>query len=224
MTNKLINRPRRIRLFRFLGRPTFRNLYRLLSKPRVEGLENVPAKGPYLITANHLALTDPPLVLAFWPKPVEALGAANMMSRHIFGLLMRGYGIYAVQRDSFDRRVVKIALKVLQSGSPLFIAPEGSRSPTGMRAAHPGAAYLAVKASVPIVPVGVIGTELMFTALRRGYRAPITMRIGKPYQLPGIPPHGKDRHKILETHTNEIMGRIAALLPSEYHGVYAAQV
>ena len=222
MTNKLINLPRRIRLFRFLSRPTFRNLYRLLSKPNVEGLENVPATGPYLITANHLALTDPPLVLAFWPKPVEALGAANMMSLHIFGWLMRSYGIYAVQRDSYDRKAVKFALKVLQAGSPLFIAPEGSRSPTGMRPAHPGAAYLAVKASVPIVPVGVMGTEHLFSALRRGYRAPIVMRIGKPYQLPDIPLLGKDRHKLLETHTNEIMGRIAALLPSEYHGVYAA--
>ncbi len=224
MSNKLINRPRRIRLFRFFGRPTFRNLYRILSKPKVEGIENVPKEGPYLITSNHLAFTDPPLLLAFWPIPVEALGAANMMRRHIFGWIMRSYGAYAVQRDSFDRSVVRIALTILQNGRPLFIAPEGSRSPTGMKPAQPGAAYLAVKASVPIVPVGMIGTEQMIAALRRGYRAPITMRIGKPYQLPDIPPHGKERHKILENHTNEIMGRIAALLPSEYHGVYAAHI
>lgn len=219
-----LTRPRRVRLFRFFSRPIFRWLFRLLAHPTVAGLENVPPKGPYLITANHLAVADPPMVLAFWPYAVEALGAANMMQAHFSGFIMRGYGTYAVQRDSFDRSALKAALHVLQAGRALFIAPEGTRSPKGMGTARPGAAYLVIKTEVPIVPVGLTGTERMFSTLRHGRREPIHMQIGEPYELPPVRLTGDNRHAVLQEYTIEIMRRIAALLPLEYRGAYAAYV
>jgi 1-acyl-sn-glycerol-3-phosphate acyltransferase len=110
----------------------------------------------------------------------------------------------------------------LQAGGVLTMAPEGTRSESGMlQEAHWGAAFLAAKAGVPVVPVGVVGTydKLVVERLKRFKRLQVQVRIGKTYTLPPLKPG--DREAQLQQYTDEIMCQIAALLPEELRGFYA---
>jgi 1-acyl-sn-glycerol-3-phosphate acyltransferase len=215
--------PLRTRLLRVVMRPLFRGLFHLLSRVKITGKENVPKSGPYLITINHVSYFEPPFALAFWPVAAEGAGAVDIWNRTGQSLLVRLYGGIPVHRGQFDRKLIDTLLSVLKSGHPLLIAPEGGRTHTlAMRRALPGAAYLADLAGVPVVPAGMIGTndDFLDRALH-GHRPEIEMRIGPPFMLPAITGKGEERRRARQMNADLIMQRIAALLPAEYHGVYA---
>ena len=209
-----------VRAFRSFIIPSFRTLYRVLSRTDVRGYKNIPNQGPYLITSNHLSYYDPPLTLSFWPHQAEVLGAADHMEKPGVGHVMRYYGTHPVRRDSSDIPVLRLALRLLRSGYPLLIMPEGKRNPDGLGEAQLGAAYLASKADVPIIPVGITGTEQLFPSLRRGSRQEIRMIIGNLYRLP--PLEITNHKQKLRAWTHIIMSKIASLLPEDYRGVYGA--
>jgi 1-acyl-sn-glycerol-3-phosphate acyltransferase len=212
-------------VFRALFRPVFRGLFRLLSRVHLIGLQNVPERGPYLIAVNHVSLFEPPLVIAFWPVGPEAVGAADIWERPGQASLARLYGGIPVRRGEYDRRLLDTMLKVLESGRPLLIAPEGGRSHhLGMRRALPGVAYVVDKARVPVVPVGVAGTadDFLVRALR-GERPPLWMHVGPALRFEQVSARGEARRVALQQNADLVMTRIAALLPPEYHGFYARQ-
>ncbi len=127
-----------------------------------------------------------------------------------------------LDRYEADFQTLRIVLKRLKQGEILGMAPEGTRSETETLAqGKPGAAYLASKANVPIIAIGLTGTEdrVVKYRLRHLRRLDITINIGEPFYLP--PMDRKNREAYLEQSTEEIMCRIAALLPPEYRGVYA---
>jgi len=222
MTDKQYYVPLHNRLLRAVFRPVFRGLFHILSGVRIVGKENVPKSGAYLITVNHVSLFEPPFTMAFWPVAAEGAGAVDIWDRTGQSLLVRGYGGIPVHRGEYDRKLIDTLLSVLKSGRPLLIAPEGGRTHTlAMRRALPGAAYLADLASVPIVPVGIIGTndDFLDRALH-GDRPQIEMRIGQPFMLPPITGKGEQRRLARQKNADLIMYKIAALLPPEYHGVY----
>ena len=211
---------KKAQVFRAVAVPAVRILLYILSRPTVHGLENVPPHGPYLITANHLSYYDPPCLLVMWPYLVEAIGASDMMTDGRFmSRMINGYSTLPAHREAVDAQLLRTALNVLKCGRALYIAPEGARNPAGLGAAKPGAAYIALKANVPIVPVAIIGTDRIFPELRRGRRQKVEMVIGTPYRLPDLPP-AQRRHALTEC-TQLIMQRIAALLPPALRGVYA---
>ncbi len=216
------SQPLPVRLFRVVGRPVFRLIYRVGCHLTLSGFENVPPPGAYIIAMNHLATYDPPLLMSFWPHPPEALGAADMMERFFIGHIMRGYGTIPVRRGEYDRALLEKALDILKSGRPFVIAPEGGRThKPGMREARPGIAYLALKANVPIVPVGITGTETMIPSWKARRRATLAMMVGQPFRLPPDSLPRESRHERLAEYTALIMRRIAELLPPDYRGVYA---
>jgi 1-acyl-sn-glycerol-3-phosphate acyltransferase len=110
----------------------------------------------------------------------------------------------------------------MKAGSILVIAPEGTRSKTEtMAEGKPGVAYLAMKARVPIVPVGLVGTEdrVVVEQLKHLKKSEIKITVGMPFNLPAI--QRVNREEVLKQCTDEIMCRIGALLPEKYRGVYA---
>lgn len=215
------SQPLGVRLFRSFARPIFRFIFRLTCRVSLRGLDGVPPRGAYIIAVNHLARYDPPLLLAFWPYPAEVLGASDQLTIPVIGPIMRGYGTIPVHRGEFDRALVDKALAVLRSNRPFVIAPEGGRTHRpGMREAKPGIAYLAAKADVPIVPVGIIGTEALIDCWKSFRRPRLSLTVGEPFRLPPIPVTGTQRRAHLAENTKTIMRRIADLLPSEYRGVY----
>lgn len=210
------------RLLRMILRPIFRGLFHILSRVKISGKENIPKKGPYLIAINHVSLFEPPFVLAFWPVAPEAAGAVDIWDRTGQAMLVRLYGGIPVHRGEYDRNLIDTLLGALNSGKPLMIAPEGGRSHSlGMRQALPGAAYLADQSGAPVLPVGIAGTsdEFLKTAIR-GKRPAIEMRIGKPMFLPAVQGRGETRRAQRQANADQIMKKIAELLPPEYHGVY----
>jgi len=213
----------RNRIARFVLRPLFRGLFHILGKVEISGKENIPKKGAYVVAQNHISTFDGPFVLVFWPEPLEVAGTKAVWDRPGQSILARMYGGIKVHRGQFDRKLIDRILLGLQSGFPLLIAPEGERSRRpGMQRAKPGIAYLVHKSHVPVIPVGVYGSdEDYLQEALRGKRPLMGMRIGKPVNLPLIEERGKARRKKLQENSDLIMRKIAALLPLEYGGVYA---
>jgi 1-acyl-sn-glycerol-3-phosphate acyltransferase len=161
------------------------------------------------------------MVICFWPRSLEVAGAAAVLGRPFQGRLMRAYGAMPVYRGTPDRAVLENIVVNLRSGLPVFLNPEGGRSHVpGMRKAKAGAAYVVGKTSVPVVPVGVIGSEAVDEVLSLTRRPTLRMVVGDPIQLPPVPWRSPERKAVLEQNTERLMRAIAELLPPEYRGVY----
>lgn len=196
-------------------------LFRGLSDFRVEGLENYPAEGPYLVTINHLALLDVPAIFTTLPHHMAGLTAREWAQNPLLGPLMRRIvRVIPVQRDGMDHRALAEALAWLKAGGVLLIAPEGQRTASGaLEPGLPGITFLASRANAPIVPVVAWGQERALQDLARLRRPKIVVRVGEPFVLPafeGRRPRGAE----LEALTAGVMQRLAALLPERYQGIY----
>jgi 1-acyl-sn-glycerol-3-phosphate acyltransferase len=215
--------PWTIRLARWILRPLFRGLFHLLSDIAIYGKENIPEQGSYLIAINHISLFEPPLVLAFWPVPAEAVGAVDIWDRPGQATLVRLYGGIPVHRGEYDRQLLDTMIAVLRSGRPLLIAPEGGRTHTpGLRRGLPGVAYVMDKTRVPVLPVGIYGsTDDFLSRAMRLHRPRLEMRIGQPLVLPAVEGRGESRREGLQRNVDLIMKHIASLLPVDYRGIYA---
>ncbi|GAV24621.1 1-acyl-sn-glycerol-3-phosphate acyltransferase [Carboxydothermus islandicus] len=125
---------------------------------KVEGLENVPKSGPYLVVANHESYFDPVAIGCALPHQVYFMAKKELFDIPGFGLLLKKLGAFPVKRNEVDLTAVKTALKYLKEGKVVGIFPEGTRLKT-LGEFHEGAAALALKASVPILPVGLKNTR-----------------------------------------------------------------
>jgi 1-acyl-sn-glycerol-3-phosphate acyltransferase len=172
---------------------------------------------------NHVSIYDPPLAAAFWPEHLEIIGAIDVFDKPGQGQLLRAYGVIPVHRGDYDRALLSRIIRIIESGYPLLIAPEGGRShATAMNRAKPGIAYIIEKTHVPVVPLALVGTTSDFwQRARRGERPPLEMRIGKPIILPELAGQGADKHAARHANADLVMRHIAGLLPFEYRGVYA---
>jgi len=170
--------------------PAIRQLWR----PKVEGLEHVPDTGGAIFAGNHLSVADEfflgsvvPRPIAFWAKEeyFDGTGVSGMF----FKALMNGLGAIPVHRSggraalsAFDE-----AIPHLRNGGLVCIYPEGTRSPDGrLYRGRTGAARLALAAEVPIIPVGVIGTEKIQPigqVVPTVKRDAITIKFAKPIEV-----------------------------------------
>jgi 1-acyl-sn-glycerol-3-phosphate acyltransferase len=192
---------------------------RLLTRTTVHGLENLPARGPYIIATNHLSAIDPPLILASVPACITVFAADTHRREFIVGRLMDKLGAIWVRRGEVDRKALHSALDVLNMGGIIGFAPEGTRSKTGgLQQGKIGAAYLANRTGAPLIPVALAGTEVGLPSLLRLGRPRLNVTIGKPFYLPDSNPRaGKQQ---LQAHTELIMRTLAAMLPENLRGVY----
>ena len=203
-----------------LARLVFGFIQFLLSDLKVIGRENIPLQGPYIVTLNHMSSTDTPIMMLAFPKQEWRFFAGEKWQDHwLWGPLMGRLGAIYINRGKVDRLAIKEASRALEEGIPFGTAPEGTRSKVGfMQPAKDGAAYLASRGQVPIVPVGIVNSDILFANARRLQRTKIEVRIGEPYMLPDI--GRRARSKDLAAYTHLIMVNIAALLPERYHGYY----
>lgn len=200
----------------------FHFIFQVLTHVEIEGLDEFPAKGGYLMAANHLSVVDPVVIFAYLNREdLNALVAKKHQKNPLFRMLVNAVGGIWLNREEADTHALRAAIAYLQGGGVIGISPEGTRSrdsqaiqPTKM-----GVAYLAEKANVPIIPVAIIGTENTFSELMKFHRPHIGVRFGKPFSLPSVPRN--NRGIALRQNTDEIMCQIAAMLPPIYHGIYA---
>lgn len=203
-----------------LGRLVADFLLSVVARREYVGVENFPDRPPYILVVNHLSAFDPPLLLTVCPHTVRAFAADKHKRNPLYAPLLAMMGSIWVKRGEVDRQALRGALKVLERGEVLGMAPEGTRArgPYALQKGKTGAAYLAALAGVPIVPVGVTGTEQIMRNLFRLRRSRVRVVVGRPFRLPE---GGRVRGEKLDEYTGLIMRSIAELLPEEYRGVYA---
>jgi 1-acyl-sn-glycerol-3-phosphate acyltransferase len=203
----------------YFGRGLIRFLVFSFAKWQVKGEENVPERGPLLIVSNHLHLADPPIVAASIKLKAVIMAKEELFQQRWSRFWVKNFGAFPVRRHGVDRKALRQAEQRLKQGFALIMFPEGSRSPNAkMRPALPGAALIAARLGVPILPVGISGSEKL-KELKPGRRGRvITVNIGRPFRLP--PHEGKLTREDLGQMTDYMMRQVAALLPPEYRGVY----
>ncbi len=210
----------------------------------IEGLDLLPDRPGIILASNHLSFADPVLLAMVVHRAigrrVRHMAKAEAVAVPVFGVLLRDYGGFAVRRGRPDREAFRMARDVLAGGDWLGLAPEGTRSRTGtLGEPKPGVALLAVRSGAEIVPVAVWGTEDLWPVgalLPRPGRT-VHIRFGSPYRIAagadGAAPDSAGssdapdasqrrtpgtRHGALETASEDLMRRIAALLPEPYRG------
>jgi 1-acyl-sn-glycerol-3-phosphate acyltransferase len=206
-----------------IARLIFILIVRLAFRIEIEGYENRPKTGACIVVSNHLGRLDGILVYAFIDRRDVILMVAEKYRKNaLIRWFVKQLDAMWVDRFNADFHAIRTALNHLKAGHMLVMAPEGTRSKTeALQEARAGSSYLAAKAGVPIYPVALIGSEdsAVYGQLLRLHRPLVKARVGQPFTLP--PLNGPDRESQLAEHTDEIMCRIAALLPPSYRGIYA---
>ena len=198
-----------------------RRLMALLTRRDIRGLENVPLTGGYILAPNHLSMLDPPLIATQVQRnDLTAMAAHKHRENPFLRWIIEAMNGIWLNREEADSQAIRAAIEYLRGGGMLGIAPEGTRSRSGvLLEGKNGVAYLADKAGVPVIPVALWGTEIGFAEIKRLRRPLLHMRVGKPLVFP--PVARRERDVALQRNTDELMCQIAAMLPEAYHGAYA---
>jgi 1-acyl-sn-glycerol-3-phosphate acyltransferase len=156
-------------------------------RARIDGREKLPAKGGYVLAPSHRSMMDIPFAAWLSRRPLRYMGKASLFRIPVAGRFFRRLGGFEVARDGTDRKALRDSIAMLQGGDVLLVYPEGTRQNGGKIAPlQPGAAYLALRAGVPVVPVGLAGTE----EILRGHRVKfprfgrVAMVVGDPILAP----------------------------------------
>ena len=202
-------------------RQVFSAVMHTVARIEVRGLENVPPGG-VIVSPNHLSWFDPPAIFMQFPhRKVTVFNADSYRKNLVLRWIMTSVDLIWVSRGATTPSTIKYAIRALKGGSMLGVAPEGTRSRThALQEGKTGAVYLAYASGVPLVPVALANTDKVVSSLRKARRTTVTVTFGKPMQFGGAGQRRPDTDQ-LETDTTEVMCRLAAMLPTEYRGVYA---
>ncbi len=191
----------------------------------LQGLENLPASGGAILCPNHTSVLDSFFVPALLPRRVTYVGKAEYMdswkTKHLFPAL----GMIPIDREGGDaaERALAAAERVLRKGELFGIYPEGTRSRDGrLYRGHTGPARLALRAEVPIIPIGISGARDVMPpdAKFPKLRLPVTIKFGKPISVARYQDRPGD-HLVLRQIIDEVMYEIRELSGQEYVNEYA---
>ena len=200
---------------------TIKALTRLLCRVDNAQLARVPDQGPLIIVANHVNFLEVPLLYThLQPRPVTGFAKAETWDNAALGALFDLGGAIPLRRGEADIAALRQALKALEVGQILAVAPEGTRSGHGrLQPGHPGVVFLALRSGAPLLPVAYYGGELFWRNLPRLRRTDFHIVVGQPFYLDadGV----KVTRQVRQQMVDEIMYQVAALLPPAYRGVYS---
>ncbi|HEX8990838.1 MAG TPA: lysophospholipid acyltransferase family protein [Anaerolineales bacterium] len=206
-------------VFRRFARLLALLLIRLLTRTTFSGFDHLPRQLPALFAVNHLGDADTVVLLAGFPVGPEVLAKVEMWDFPVIGKLMDWYGMIWIHRGRPDRRALRSAEEAFAQGRSVVVAPEGRYSlAQGLELGGHGAAYLAAKTRVPVIPIALTGTEnrLVYGSLRHLRRPKIVVTMGEPVELGS----GENDREALAENTRRIMQALAALLPPDQRGAY----
>jgi 1-acyl-sn-glycerol-3-phosphate acyltransferase len=196
-------------------------LMKHLTNTQYKGVENIPSTGGVLIATNHLSRMDIPVLFLVPNRPEMTALVTTKYLKHplIKWFIVSAKGIW-IDRDTADFSAFRQAVKALEDGKAVGIAPEGTRSKAGyLLEGKPGTALLALRAHVPIVPVAITGTIGAFKKTITLQHPTINAEFGALIPAPEIDRQHRDEQ--LQKLTDEIMCQIAVMLPESYRGFYA---
>jgi 1-acyl-sn-glycerol-3-phosphate acyltransferases len=175
---------------------------------RIYGAENVPKEGPLIVVSNHASDFDPPIVSCAMRRPVAFMAKEELFRIPVLKQGIELYGAYPVKRGAADLSAIRSALNCLSGGWAVGVFLQGTRTADG-RITEPklGAALIAAKAKVPLIPVSLWGTEAIFQKGSPVPRpVPVTVRIGQV-----IDPPTSTKREQLEAVTQQCAAAIHAL-------------
>lgn len=215
MANRRLRAPRPGGFLYWTIRVFTRAVESLLTRPIVVGREHIPSQGGFLVVSNHASNADPVILLAEMPRPLAFMTKEELFRPPLVGRFLRLWsGAFPVRRGGVDIGALRDALDLIREGYPVVLFPEGTRRVAGLGKAHPGVAYLAMRAGCPVLPVGIVGSDAMQNIWCLRKRPRFEVHFGEPFV---VPKDAGDAEAVLDM----IMGRIAALLPPERRGAYS---
>ena len=202
------------RLARFL-RVTVAKMLLAAYRTRVLDEQKVPATGGFILAGNHVSNLDPALLWCTIPRETHFVAKIEMFDSPIIGWGLQRFWAFPIKRGAADREAIQRATTLLTYGEPVAMFPEGTRrradtviGEDGLGEAHSGVAFIAMRAGVPVLPVGIVGTD---EALPPGAKLPrfprVTIAYGDPVHPDDFTEGGKKER--LAAMTAEIMRRIA---------------
>ena len=199
-----------------------RSLIRLVAHVDVRGYEHLPAEKSYMLATNHIGILDailPFYALNRWDIYIPV--AEKWEKNRFLNWLGKYFNFIFIDRFNPDIKAMRKIIHLMEEGNVVAISPEGTRSRVGsLIEAKPGVTYLASKLNRPVVPIAVTGTEdkVILGNLKRLRKSHITVTAGPYFTIPRLPRENRD--EMLKQYTDELMCRIAALLPERYRGFY----
>ena len=189
---------------------------------KVKGKENVPLTGPLIVVANHVHLLDPILLVINFPRWINFMAKEELFRSPLLRPIIRWTQAFPVRRQGTSKdkqEAMRQAKDMLNKGLVLGMFPEGERSRKGkLMIGKPGSAVMASRMGVPILPVGVIGTDKIKGISWLWRRPGIVINIGQSFELPSV--NGRLTRSQMKLLTNQLMNNIAVLLPPENRGFY----
>ena len=191
--------------FYWLGRTLCVLFSRLYLRAGIEGLENVPRTGAFVLAPVHRSNVDTPIVAIVTKRRLRYMGKDSLWKKPAFAWMFSALGGFPVTRGSADREALKRCVEVLQGGEPLVLFPEGERkSGDIVQPLFDGAAYVASRANVPMLPVGIAGSEaVMPKGSKFVYPRKVHVVIGKPISV-AVPESGRVPRAALRAATEEL--------------------
>ncbi len=184
-------------------------------------LKKVPRQGPLIAISNHTGQIEVPLIFAhLQPRRVTGWAKIESWDNKFLNWVFTVWGMIPVRRGEADMHALKAAIRALENGYILGVAPEGTRNYNGiLKRGLPGAVTLALHTGAPVIPIAHWGGENFMKNLKRFKRTDFHIRVGKPFRVEtrGIKVTGEIRQQIVD----DMMYELAKLLPEEYRGAYS---
>jgi len=184
-------------------------------------LNKVPKHGPLLLYSNHTGQIEVPVLYShLQPRRLTGLAKVETWDGWFLHWVFDLWKAIPIRRGEADIEAMRKSIDVLNKGYILAIAPEGTRNKTGaLIKAQPGVVTLALRSGAPLMPVAHWGGEDFKNNIKRLKRTDFHVRVGEPFKLDT----GGERvtHEVRQQMVDEMMYRLAALLPEHYRGVYA---
>jgi len=200
---------------------TIKALIRLLCRVDDAQLARVPDRGPLIMVANHVNFLEVPLVYThLQPRPMTGFAKVEAWDNPFIGTLFSMGEAIPLYRGEADMAAFRQALKALEAGRILALAPEGTRSGHGrLQRGHPGVVFLALHSGAPLLPLVYYGGERFWHNLTRLRRTDFHIVVGQPFYLDAG--GAKVTQRVRQQMLDEVMYQMAALLPPAYRGVYS---
>ncbi len=184
-------------------------ILKIFYRVKVHGRENIPGRKPFIICSNHISWWDPVVIGTAFPGSyrIHFMAKKELFSNFIFSYLLRKAYAFPLKRKDADYAAIRKAYQLLQDGQVLGLFPEGSRSKSGkLQKPFNGAALIAVRSGVPVLPIAIDGPYRPFK--------PLHVFIGPPFVLSPLNYEQKEEKKAqLQEMSHHIMGHIKDLLP-----------
>jgi len=176
---------------------------RLYTRMSFSGREHIPATGAFVLAPVHRSYVDTPIAGCVTRRRMRFMAKDTMWKNRTFGRMLSVFGAFPITRGTADREALRRSLEVLEGGEPLVLFPEGERKAGPV--IHPlytGAVYIAVKAGVPIVPVGIGGSEVVMPKKAKFvYPRKVHVEIGPPIPPPQVPETGRIPRAVYDEHS-----------------------